>query len=266
MSKVVISVDKVNKSFLIGSQQVEILKEITFNVNEGDFLVIFGPSGCGKSTLLHSLLGLEPPTSGKIDFLGTNLFTLPTEDDRADFRKQNIGMVYQQPNWIKSLTVVENVIFPLLLGGVSKETAQPRAEAMLSVVGMGEWAGYIPTELSSGQQQRVALARALIIDPRVIIADEPTGNLDFESGQNLMELLTRLNREGKTVIMVTHDLDYLKFAKTAIRMLDGRIVGSYSNHPGDKEELNAQIRSKRGDVKDILAGFKKEGEKDGNPE
>ena len=245
MSDTIISVQHVSKSFHVGTQDVPVLKDISFEVKPLDFLIIFGPSGCGKSTLLHTILGLEEPTSGKVVFLGKDLYDGVTEDERSDFRKQHAGMVYQQPNWIRSLTVVENVAFPLLLLGQDKYQNLEKAREMLKTVEMLDWQGYIPTELSSGQQQRVALARALITNPEVIIADEPTGNLDYDSGQELMQLLTALNKtRNNTIVMVTHDLEYLNFAKTAVRMFNGEVVGVYGEK--DKDRLMMEIKSKRG--------------------
>lgn len=247
MADTVVSVQNVSKSFHVGVQDVPILKDVSFEIKAGDFVIIFGPSGCGKSTLLHTMLGLEAPSKGTIIFLGTNLYQNTTEDDLSDLRKIHIGMVYQQPNWIKSLTVLENIAFPLLLLGEERLDTLEKAHTMLETIDMIDWAGYIPTELSSGQQQRVALARALVTNPEVIIADEPTGNLDYESGQELMQLLTKLNKEGnKTIVMVTHDLEYLKFSKTSIRMFNGEIVGNYDEK--DKHKLLSEVKSKRDTV------------------
>lgn len=245
MSDIVISVQNVSKSFLVGAQDVQIIKNISFEIKSGDFLIIFGPSGCGKSTLLHGLLGLEEPTTGIVQLLEKDIYLGTSEDDRSELRKDHIGMVYQQPNWIKALTVIENITFPLLLKGEEQLSAKSKAQELLKTVQMEQWAEYIPTELSSGQQQRIALARALVTNPEIIIADEPTGNLDYESGQDLMQLLQALNKEsGKTVVMVTHDLEYLKFAKTAIRMFNGEVEGIYSEK--DKVKLMREVKSKRG--------------------
>lgn len=241
----IISIDRIEKTFIVGEQQVKVLKTISFNVESGDFLVIFGPSGCGKSTLLHTMLGLEPPTSGKVVFADVDLYKNNDEDWRADFRKEHIGMVYQQPNWIKSLKVIENVAFPLMLMGKSKPFSLSEAERILTSVSMINWADYLPSELSSGQQQRVAVARALITGPEVVIADEPTGNLDFESGKSLMELLTELNGKGKTIIMVTHDLEYIKYAKSVVRMLDGEVVEQYVND-GSVKKINEEGKRGKG--------------------
>ncbi len=234
----IISAQTLGKTFSVKSQAVTVLKNINFAVRTGEFLVIFGPSGCGKSTLLHTILGLEQPTSGKVVFQGQSLYDNLTEDDRAELRKHQIGMVYQQPNWIKSLTAKENVMFALRLTGLTEPAAAAKAHTALEQVGMVDWSDYIPTELSSGQQQRVALARAIVTDPTILIADEPTGNLDYESGRQLMKLLKDLNSQGKTIIMVTHDLEYLSFAKRALEMLDGEIIQELTNPAARKSKSN----------------------------
>lgn len=241
----IITVKEVFKSFQVGPQFVPVLKEITFDVERADFLIVFGPSGCGKSTLLHIILGLEGPSTGKMTFLGEDLYAPGRpEDYRSEFRKHHIGMVYQQSNWVKSLTVIENIAFPLLLLGWEKERALNRAKEALESVRLGGWADYHPMDLSSGQQQRIAIARAIITDPEVIIADEPTGNLDYEAGENLLKLLRSLNDSGKTIIMVTHDLEYLSYAKTALSMRDGKVLGMFRG--AEKAELEKGIHSKRG--------------------
>ncbi|MFH2061394.1 MAG: ABC transporter ATP-binding protein [Candidatus Beckwithbacteria bacterium] len=240
-----IKIDQVSKTFHVGVQDVQVLKDITLEIKSGDFAVIFGPSGCGKSTLLHIILGLEEPTSGKISILGQDLYGRWDEDERANFRKQNIGMVYQQPRWIRALNVVENVAFPLSLLGEDKAVGLNKAMEVLKLVEMTEWAKYLPSELSSGQQQKVALSRALITNPEILIADEPTGNLDYESGQELMELLNGLNQKAnKTFLMVTHDLEYIKFAKTTVEMFDGQIKNVYQGK--DKHRLLNKLPTKRG--------------------
>lgn len=266
MDNFIIKIDNLSKSFHVGDGNVQILKNISLDVVSGDFIIIFGPSGCGKSTLLHTILGLEEPSDGNVLFLGDNLYertvkkmvvepstlrkfvkttSVVAEDERSEIRKKHIGMVYQQANWIKALTVVENIAFPLQLMGHTKPEGLTKAAEMLGMLGMTAWAHYIPTELSSGQQQKVALARALVTNPEIIIADEPTGNLDYESGQELMQILTKFNTTlHKTIVMVTHDLEYLNYAKTAVRMFNGEIVGTYK---GDrKNDLLKEIKGKRG--------------------
>ena len=244
MSEAVIQTKNLHKSFHVGTDDVPVLKDINFEVTASDFMIIFGPSGCGKSTLLHTILGLEEPSSGTIIILGQNLYDGFTEDQRSKFRKKHIGMIYQQPNWIRSLTVLENVAFPLSLLGIEKEQRTISVFSMLEKVNMVDRASYIPSELSSGQQQKVALARALITNPEIIIADEPTGNLDFESGQELMQILTKLNVEqGKTIVMVTHDLEYLKYAKNTVKMIDGKVVNEYKENQAG--QLLKEVNMKR---------------------
>lgn len=241
----IIQVTNLSKDFMIGKQVVNIIKKVSFEIEAGDFVVIIGPSGCGKSTMLHTILGLEEPSEGEIHFLGENIYHNTDEDYRSNFRKQHIGMVYQQANWIKSLNVVENVAFPLVLLGLDKESAIQKGMDMLKKVGLDEWAEYRPTELSGGQQQRVALARALINNPEIIIADEPTGNLDYKTGLEVMQLFSDLNtQQKKTVVMVTHDLEYVKYAQTTIRMFDGEVVGVYKG--ADKEKILSELHMKRG--------------------
>ncbi len=244
-SSTIISVSEITKTFTVGPQEIHVLKGIDFSIQTGEFTIILGPSGCGKSTLLHIILGLETPSTGSVVFLGENIYANTDEDYRSNFRKKHIGMIYQQPNWIKSMNVVENVAFPLLLLGMEKNQAVQRGLELLQQVNLADWAHYKPTELSGGQQQRIALARCLANNPEIIIADEPTGNLDYQAGQDVMQLLSDLNTQhGKTVIMVTHDLEYLRFARKAIRMLDGNVTNIY-----DKEsivDLLSEVHLKRG--------------------
>lgn len=243
-NNIAIEVRDIYKSFLVGTQDVPVLRGISFNIKEGDFLTIVGPSGCGKSTLLNTILGLEKPTKGKIDFFGVDLYENKTEDNRASLRKQLAGLVYQQANWIKALNVIENVSFPLTLLGKGEEECHERAMEALKKVGMDKWAHYAPTELSSGQQQRVSLARALIHNPELIVADEPTGNLDYESGQKVMQLLHDLCKKGKrTIIMVTHDLEYIRYANAVVHMLDGAVIKIYDD--SNKEEIMRTFNLKR---------------------
>lgn len=251
--KTVINVSSLSKTFEVKATRVPVLKDINLKVEGGEFIIITGPSGCGKSTLLHILLGLEPPTGGSVEFLGHQLYQGMSEDERTEIRKKDVGMVYQQPNWIKALTVLENIMFALRINGQTHEEAKKKAQAVLQMVGMDNWQDYIPTELSSGQQQKVALARAVVTNPQIIIADEPTGNLDFKSGQELMELLKKLNSEGRTVIMVTHDLEYMTFASRSLIMFDGKIVGQAHDH-----ELAGKIGGFKKLMASVIPDTKKE--------
>jgi len=244
--KTIIKVKDLSQTFEVRSAKVPVLKEINLQVKSGEFIIITGPSGCGKSTLLHILLGLEPPTTGTVEFLGQQLYQGMNEDERTQIRKNDVGMVYQQPNWIKALTVLENIMFALRINGESDIEARKKATEVLKMVGMDNWKDYIPTELSSGQQQKIALARAVVTSPKIIIADEPTGNLDFKSGQELMELLQKLNHEGRTVIMVTHDLEYMSFASRSLIMFDGKIVKQATSH---------ELAGKIGGFKELMASI-----------
>lgn len=223
--KAILKVRGLNKSFKIGDHSISILKKINLTFYAGEFAIIYGPSGCGKSTLLHSMLGLEAPTSGSVSLRDQEIYAM-SSDERTNWRREKVGMVFQQANWIKAFNVWENVAYPLYLSGISMEKAKERAREVLTEVGLSEWMDHRPTELSGGQQQRVALARALSTDPWILIADEPTGNLDSLAGTELLELLTRLNREKhRMIIMVTHDMGFLPLANRRIMIKDGQVVG-----------------------------------------
>lgn len=255
----IIKVRDVRKSFVIGNQSVEILKGVSLDVFKDDFLIIFGPSGCGKSTLLYTILGLEPPTSGSIYYWDMNLYKNTTEDLRTQFRRLHVGMVYQQSNWVSSLSVIENVALPLLLLGEEKAVTLEYAYKMLSKVHMEQWAHSNPSELSSGQQQKVAVARALVTNPEIIIADEPTGNLDYESGRDLLHLLGDLRFMGKTIVMVTHDLEYLQYARSTVQMRDGQIINVSRSKEKYEVIKNAPLKKRIADEE--LENFKKQEQK-----
>lgn len=241
-SQAILEGKQIYKFFKVGTGIVEVLKGIDITIKEGEFIILFGSSGCGKSTLLNTLLGLEIPSEGEVVFMGKNLYTYD-EDGRSDIRKSGVGLIYQQQNWIKSLNVLENVAFPLTLRGVLKEEREQRAMEQLKSVHMEDSATQAPTELSSGQQQKVSFARALITSPVLVVADEPTGNLDSTSGKELMGMFKEYNEKGNTIIMVTHDLIFLTEATRSINMSDGLIVGEYLE--GDKGLEKFKIGNKR---------------------
>jgi len=244
LGKTIIEVKGVKKDFLVGGQTVNILKGVDLKINKGDFAVIFGPSGCGKSTLLHTILGLERPTSGQIIIDGTDIYAMD-EDGTVRFRKEKIGVVFQQSIWIKSLNVIENISFPVRLKGKNKKEAEDIALEKLKIVKMENWAYNHPSELSSGQQQKVSMARALTTDPLIIVADEPTGNLDTVSGDELMAFMSKLNKEhGKTIIMVTHDLEYLRYANRLFHIIDGVKAEEFEGEAAKKAPVS--MRSKKG--------------------
>lgn len=220
----IIRVKNVSKNFPVGKNSFPALKNINFDVKSTDFIVIYGPSGCGKSTLFNVILGLENPTHGEVSVRGTKIYDLD-DDQRGKFRINKIGMVYQMSNWIKSLNVVENVAFPLIVSGVKQGDAIRRAHKTLAELHMGNLAKQIPTELSGGEQQRVGIARALVSNPWIIMADEPTGNLDTSTSDLVMALFNTLNvKMRKTIILVTHNSAYWDMGTRRIEMRDGEII------------------------------------------
>ncbi len=218
---VLLQTERVLKSFQIGAEYYQALRGISIEVKEHDFTIIYGPSGSGKSTLLNILLGLERPTSGAVWVTDQRIDTM-NDDQRATMRAHHFGVVYQQPVWIKALTVLENVALPLLISGTKESAAHKRAMTALEEVEMERYQYHRPTEISGGQQQRVSLARALVNDPKILILDEPTGNLDTHTSDTVLALLQRLNiKELRTIIMVTHNLIYLPYANRQIMIQDG---------------------------------------------
>lgn len=244
----IISVKNVFKDFDMGKTIAPVLKDVTFDISFGEFVIIFGPSGCGKSTLLNTLAGLEKPTSGDVFVRGDNIYK-KTDDERAKFRHDKLGIVYQQPNWIGALNVIENVEFPLRISGMKTSRAVKRSKNILDMFGFSKYETYKPTELSGGQQQRVAMCRALVNNPWIIIADEPTGNLDSVSAADVMEVFKYLNDESKrTILMVSHNLEYEKYATKIIYMKDGRVeritdkrAVDVGEHEGTKDLLEMAL-------------------------
>jgi len=218
-----IKIRDLTKVFTMGDTKVTALAGANLDIPQGSFSVIMGPSGSGKSTLLYMLGGLDWPTSGSI-VVGEKEITRMDENALADYRQTRVGFVFQSFNLLASMTAEENVAFPLRFAGISTKERNLRSLTMLERVGLEGRIGHKPTELSGGQQQRVAVARALINDPPLILADEPTGNLDSASGFSIMELLSSLHQSGKTIVVVTHDQRMTKFATNLVYILDGIIV------------------------------------------
>lgn len=234
-----IQTEGLSKSFVIGKEPYPVLNNISIEIFRGDFTIIYGPSGSGKSTLLNCLLGLEPPSSGKI-WVGGERIDSMTEDERSEMRAVKFGVVYQQPIWVKSLSVLENVALPLLIAGVEEKNAYKRAASALNVAGIEKLKRHRPTEISGGQQQRASLARALVHNPHVVVLDEPTGNLDSHSADEVMMLLQELNRgHDRTIIMVTHNLSYLPYANRTICIKDGKVDKVTTNIEDILAELSA---------------------------
>ena len=218
-----ISLKSVSKIYRRGANEVSAVRNLDLDIPSGAFSVIMGPSGSGKSTLLHLIGCLDTPTEGKILLNGTDLAAL-SSNERAELRARRIGFVFQSFNQISNLSAAENVELPMLLSGVSRTKARERARSALERVGLDARRSHRPTELSGGELQRVAIARALINDPDVILADEPTGNLDTETGGQVTRLLRNLKSEGSTPIVVTHNPEFEEFADFLVHMRDGQRV------------------------------------------
>lgn len=218
-----LQIKKISKVFRTEEIETVALNEIDMSVNSGEFIAIMGPSGCGKSTLLNIIGLLDNPTSGQYFLDGKEVGNLK-EKERTQARKGNIGFVFQSFNLIEEMTVYENVELPLIYLDVSKSERKKRVEETLKKMNISHRASHFPNQLSGGQQQRVAIARAVIANPKLILADEPTGNLDSKNGLDVMNLLTELNQEGATIVMVTHSQHDASFAHRIINLFDGRIV------------------------------------------
>ncbi|MBT3251756.1 MAG: ABC transporter ATP-binding protein [Candidatus Marinimicrobia bacterium] len=218
-----IKTNNLNKVFTTEEIETTALNKVNFEIKQGEFVAIMGPSGCGKSTLLNLIGLLDNPTDGQLFFLDHEVSKY-TERQRANLRKENIGFVFQSFNLIDELTVFENVELPLLYLGVSSADRKTRVNEVLETVGIMHRVNHFPQQLSGGQQQRVAVARAVVSKPKLILADEPTGNLDSSHGEEVMKMLTELNENGTTIIQVTHSPAYAEFSQRTIHLFDGHIV------------------------------------------
>lgn len=219
-----IFLNKVTKSYKLGDDVVvNALKGVNLQIKKGEFVAIVGPSGSGKSTLMHLIGILDKPTTGEVILEGQNVRHLK-EEKLAVLRNKHIGFVFQSFNLLSKTAAIENVELPLIYAGVAKEERFDRANKALLSVGLGERLNHTPSQLSGGQQQRVAIARALITNPSLILADEPTGNLDSKSGKEILTLLKDLNKNGHTVVLVTHDMTVARNAKRIVEIKDGKIV------------------------------------------
>ncbi|HED09083.1 MAG TPA: ABC transporter ATP-binding protein [Caldithrix abyssi] len=214
------------KNYHSGGETVRAVDGVSLGIDIGEFVAITGTSGSGKSTLLTMLGGLNEPASGSIMVDGIDIYSLSVEQ-RADFRKEYIGFVFQAFHLLPYLNVLENVMIPLAISTLGAGEKKEKAQSLLDKVGLSNKALRLPNELSGGEQERVAIARALVNDPPIILADEPTGNLDSATSRVVMELFTRLNNEGQTVVMVTHDEQNLQYASRHVNLKDGRVFGSH---------------------------------------
>lgn len=221
----VVSASSLCKDYQIGSLTIPALRDLNLEVEEGEFVSMYGPSGAGKTTLLNLIGGLDQPTSGEIVVFGHDLSTYD-EDFLATFRSAYVGFVFQSYNLISTLTALENVAFPMELAGWSEERVKKRSEKLLRLVGLSHRANHFPAQLSGGEQQRVAFARALANDPPLILVDEPTGNLDVETGLKIVWILEKLKAKGKTIMVATHDERITRLANRTLHLRDGRIVAT----------------------------------------
>jgi putative ABC transport system ATP-binding protein len=222
MSEYVIEINSLTKIYKTGKTDFKALNSVSLKIRKGDFVAIMGPSGSGKSTLMNIIGCLDRPTSGAIIIDGENISTV-TDNQLAEIRGRKIGFIFQKFNLIPTMNAAKNVSLPMVFLGASKADRDHRSAELLAKVGLTNWATHRPTELSGGQQQRVAIARSLSNNPAIILADEPTGNLDTKTGEQIMQMLIALNREGKTILLVTHALSLKRFANRVVNMLDGEI-------------------------------------------
>lgn len=219
-----ILIDNITKVYRMDSVETVALNGVSLTINKGDFKAIMGPSGSGKSTMMHIIGCLDRPTSGKVLWEGKDVSQL-SDDELALIRNQKIGFVFQSFYLLPRYTALQNVELPLIYRGLSPKERREKAKMLLEKVGLGDRIDYRPTQLSGGQQQRVAIARALAVEPLILLADEPTGNLDSKSSHEIMELISELHSQGLTIVLVTHEHDIASYAKEIVRMADGKIIG-----------------------------------------
>jgi len=218
-----IHAEALRKVYQIDKEKIEVLKNISFSISKANFVVITGPSGSGKTTLLNIIGAIDRPTSGKI-FVNNEDLTVQDENFLSDFRCSNIGFVFQAYNLVSTLTVAENIAFPMEWSRKPEEEIEKRIAELLETVGLQKRANHFPSQLSGGEQQRIAFARALANDPQIILADEPTGNLDEKNGQKIVQMLSLLKTRGKTVIVSTHDLQIKHLANKVLSLEDGQLM------------------------------------------
>ena len=223
-----IQIRDIGRKYVIGAEVIHALKSVTLEIRKGDFVALMGPSGSGKSTLMNILGCLDTPTRGEYILNGINVSDM-TDDELAEVRNKEIGFVFQTFNLLPRSTSLDNVALPLIYAGLGKRQREEKAQAALESVGLGNRVDHKPNELSGGQRQRVAVARALINDPSIILADEPTGNLDTKTSVEIMGLLEEIHSRGNTIILVTHEEDIAQHAHRIVRMRDGLIEDDYAN-------------------------------------
>lgn len=225
MNGPIVSLRDVRRDYALGAERVHALQGVTIDVERGDYVAIVGPSGCGKSTLLNLIGVIDQPTSGTVEIAGKRVDAM-SDREATSFRLYNIGFVFQRFYLMPILSAVENVALPMAEAGIARQTREEKAAELLAYVGLGDRRKHRPSELSGGEQQRVAIARALANGPLLLLADEPTGELDASTGEQIISLFRRLNEDGTTIVVVTHDEDLASAARRKIHMRDGRVVGA----------------------------------------
>ena len=223
-----IEVKNVTKIYKMGKETVVALNNVSLNIDKGEFVAIVGPSGSGKSTIMHIIGGLDSPTKGQVYFDNKDISKYK-DKEKARFRNSEIGFVFQAFNLENTQTALENVMMPLIFSGSSKKDRKSKAGKALELVELGHLKNHKPNEMSGGQRQRVSIARALVNDPKIIFADEPTGNLDSKTGENIMNLFKELNNQGYTIIMVTHNMEEAEKARRVVKIKDGNIISDSLN-------------------------------------
>lgn len=230
ITTMLISIEHLNKTYIMGAEKVEALKDVSINIEKGEYVALMGPSGSGKSTLMNLLGCLDSPSRGQYWLNGKEVSTME-DSELAEVRNKDIGFVFQTFNLLPRLSALENVALPLVYAGVSREDRLEKARKVLEAVGLGDRVSHKPNELSGGQRQRVAVARALVNDPAIILADEPTGNLDTKTSYEIMSLFEEIHKAGNTVILVTHEQDIALHAHRIIRLRDGLVESDILNEP-----------------------------------
>ncbi len=235
MSEIILKLDNVWKKYDMGlADPLVVLKEINLEIKKGEFVAITGPSGSGKSTMANLVGALDKPSFGTVYLKNKDISTM-SESSLAFLRGKTVGFIFQQFNLLPTLSALQNVMLPMEMLNESERMAKKRAEELLRILGLGERMNHKPNELSGGQQQRVAIARSLANDPEIILADEPTGNLDSKTGKFIMDFLGKINKEGKTIILITHDLELIRYSKRIIHIRDGKII--HNNKNGGKKNV-----------------------------
>jgi len=236
----IIHLENIRKNYYLGKQVIEVLKGISLDIFKNEYVALMGPSGSGKSTLMNILGCLDTPTSGTYILNGQDVSHMP-DNDLADVRNKEIGFVFQQFNLLPRLTAVENVALPLVYAGVPKKQRLEKAMHVLEKVNLADRSHHKPNEMSGGQNQRVAIARALVNDPAIILADEPTGNLDSKTSYEIMDIFGQIHASGNTVILVTHEEDIAHFSRRIVRLRDGVIETDTPHHPQAKAKADQTI-------------------------